>query len=48
MLKERYCFKAVYFKGEFYVFGGLSSNKIRIRSVEKYSPVSKTWNYVCD
>ena len=43
--KER--FVAVYCKGEVYVFGGFNTKNL-LRSVEKYSPVSKTWNYVCD
>ena len=48
MLKKRYCFKVVFFKGEAYGFGGLDPKQKPLKSVKKYSPVSKTWNYVCD
>ena len=48
MIKERYGQKAVCFKGEVYVFGGLGHTLNNVKLVEKYSPVSKTWNYVCD
>ena len=48
MLKKRYCFKVVFFKGEAYGFGGLDPKQKPLKSVKKYSPISKTWNYVCD
>ena len=48
MLEERYLSRAVCLKGEVYVFGGIGLERKRLKSVEKYSPVSKTWKYVCD
>ena len=48
MLEERHCHKEVFLKEEVYVFSGLSSKKKYLKSVEKYSPVTKTWSYVCD
>ena len=47
MLEDRVYSEAVYLKGEAYVFGG-KSKKGFSKSVEKYSPVNKTWNQVTD
>ena len=48
MLEERHYSKAVCFKGEVYVFGGIGLERKRLKSVLKYLQASKTWNYVCD
>ena len=48
MLNKRYCSTAVCFRGEAYVFGGIGFEGNRLKSVEKYSPVKKTWNHVFD
>ena len=43
-----YC-KAVFIKGEIYVFGGINGcNNNIVRSIEKYSNVTKTWEYIAD
>ena len=52
MLEARSACKAVCLKGEIYVFGGfdkgLDANRNWYTSVEKYSPVTKTWIKVTD
>ena len=48
MLKERYNSNAVCFKEEVYLFGGIGLAGKHQKSVEKFSPVCKTWNYACD
>ena len=45
MNDARRCFGAVCIKGEVYVFGGNDNNRV-IRSVEKYSLDTNTWEYV--
>ena len=45
MNDARRCFGAVCIKGEVYVFGGIDIYRV-IRSVEKYSPDTNTWEYV--
>ena len=40
--------EVVYFKSEIYVFGGWIKNVGLIKSVEKYSSTSKTWNQVTE
>ena len=47
MLEKRHRSKGVCLKGEVYVFDGFN-NGFRIKSVEKYSPVSKKWIKVTD
>ena len=47
MKEARHDFGAVCIKDEFYVFGGIDNNRL-IRSVEKYSPDTNTWEYVVD
>ena len=47
MLEERDHSKAVCLKGEVYVIGGFNRG-FRIKSVEKYSPISKKWIKVTD
>ena len=44
----RFDFKIVCLKAEVYVFGGDDSRRNSITSVDKYSPVTKTWNNVTD
>ena len=39
-------FKTVCIKGEIYVFGGYDDRYQPVMSVEKYSPVTKTWNVI--
>ena len=45
--KARYDFGAVCIKNEVYVFGAMDFKRV-IRSVEKYSPDTNTWEYVID
>ena len=45
MKEARSKFSAFCIKGEVYVFGGNNYNGI-IKSVEKYSPDSNTWQYI--
>ena len=45
MLEKRSSFKVLCLKGEVYVFGGFNKEG-RTKSVEKCSPVNKTWNKV--
>ena len=47
MLEERHHSKAVCLKGEVYVIFGFNKG-VRIKSVEKYSPISKKWVIVTD
>ena len=37
-------FEAVYLKGEVYVFGGYDNANNLVKSVERYSPLTNTWN----
>ena len=46
MTKERRFFKAVCLMGEIYVLDGLDNNNNFIKSIEKYSPSTKTWSRV--
>ena len=46
MNKTRCRFGAVCIKGEVYVFGGYDKNYKTLRSVEKYSPATNTWEHV--
>ena len=48
MIEERYESKAVCLKAEIYVFGGFDKNHTLIKSVQKYSPSTNTWNKVGD
>ena len=47
MIEARCDFKAVCIKGEVYVFGDNYNHNV-IRSIEKYSPDTNTWEYVGD
>ena len=46
MITERSNLEVVYVKGDIYVFGGLNNSFGRIKSVDKYSLISKTWSQV--
>ena len=46
MAKERRHSEAVSLKGNVYVFGGYDDNGDLITSIDKYSPLTKTWNEV--
>ena len=48
MKNPRYHFKTVCLKGEVYLFGGHGIRGTWVRSVDKYSPVTKKWNKVSD
>ena len=59
MIKARQSFKAVYIKGELYVFGGIYQYREKsfdqyitklenVNTVEKYSPANNEWEHVCD
>ena len=48
MNKTRCRFGAVCIKGEVYVFGGYDKNYKTVRSVDKYSPATNTWEHVAD
>ena len=47
MIEARCDFKAVCIKGEVYVFGDNYNHNV-VRSIEKYSPDTNTWEYVGD
>ena len=48
MKKERRCHQSVYHRGEIYIFGGLTKfkNNYFLKSIEKYSFITKTWEFV--
>ena len=48
MTTQRHNSTAVFLKGEVYILGGYDSRYDWIRSVDKYSTVSKTWSKVTD
>ena len=45
---EKYNIEVIFVKGEIYSFGGLNIDQKLVKTVEKYSLVTKTWSYVCD
>ena len=46
MKEARFIYETVYIKGEIYVFGGIDGSGKVIKSVEKYSKETKTWENV--
>ena len=48
MLKTRANFKSVYLRGEIFVFYGKSNGDVNASSVEKYSILTKTWQWVAN
>ena len=48
MKEARWFSKAFSVKGEIYVFGGSNNDSRDVLSVEKYSPVTNTWEFVAD
>ena len=48
MIEGRNEFETVCIKNEVYLFGGKDDNDVYIRSIEKYSPATNTWEKVAD
>ena len=48
MKTKRNILKVVYLKDDIYVFGGWNNNHDWIKSVDKYSLISKTWSQVAE
>ena len=46
--QSRSFFEAVCIKGEIFLFGGINYGYNVVRSIEKYSPVTNTWQHVID
>lgn len=43
MLERRYSFGVATLNGKIYACGGMSSNRLKLSSVEVYDPITKLW-----